>query len=42
MGKNVYTSEVKWAVVKEKLAGNSITTELWRSMALKIEKKCTY
>ena len=28
MGKNVYTSEIKWAVVKENLSGQLTTKEI--------------
>ena len=35
MDKNVYTSEVKWAVVKEKLAGISTTKEIMEKYGIK-------
>lgn len=35
MGNNVYTSEIKWAVVKEKLAGNLTTKEIMEKYTIK-------
>lgn len=35
MGKNRYSSEVKWAVVKEKLAGNLTTREIMEKYGIK-------
>ena len=35
MGKNVYSSEIKWAVVKEKLAGERTTAEIMEKYGIK-------
>lgn len=35
MGKNRYSSEVKWAVVKEKLAGTLTTREIMERYGIK-------
>lgn len=35
MGKNIYSSEVKWAVVKEKVAGTLSTTEIMMKYGIK-------
>ncbi|PID15014.1 MULTISPECIES: helix-turn-helix domain-containing protein [unclassified Sporosarcina] len=35
MGKNVYSSEVKWAVVKDKLSGELITKEIMEMYGVK-------
>ena len=35
MGKNVYTSEIKWAVVKEKLSGQLTTKEIMEKYGIK-------
>ena len=35
MGKNVYTSETKWAVVKEKMAGKLTTKEIMEKYGVK-------
>ncbi len=35
MGKNVYSSEVKWAVVKEKLSGELTTKEIMEKYGIK-------
>ncbi|GAF12999.1 transposase [Bacillus sp. JCM 19046] len=35
MGKNVYSSEVKWAVVKEKLSGKLTNRELMEKYGIK-------
>ncbi len=39
MGKNVYSSEVKWAVVKDKLSGELTTKRSWRSTESKMNLK---
>ncbi|MFJ8063199.1 helix-turn-helix domain-containing protein [Psychrobacillus sp. NPDC096426] len=35
MGKNVYTSEIKWAVVKEKMSGQLTTKEIMEKYGIK-------
>jgi len=35
MGKNVYSSEVKWAVVKEKLSGELTTKQIMEKYGIK-------
>jgi len=35
MGKNVYTSEIKWSVVKEKLSGTATTKEIMEKYGIK-------
>ena len=35
MGKNVYSSEVKWAVVKDKLSGELTTKEIMEKYGIK-------
>lgn len=35
MGKNVYTSEVKWAVVKDKLSGELTSREIMEKYGIK-------
>jgi transposase len=35
MGKNVYTSETKWAVVRDKLEGNLTTQEIMEKYDIK-------
>ncbi|MBM7841284.1 transposase-like protein, partial [Alkalihalobacillus xiaoxiensis] len=35
MGKNVYSSEVKWAVVKEKLSGKLTNREIMEKYGIK-------
>jgi len=35
MGKNVYSSEIKWAVVKEKLSGELTTKEIMEKYGIK-------
>jgi transposase len=35
MGKNVYTSEIKWAVVKEKMSGQLTTKEIMVKYGIK-------
>ena len=35
MGKNVYSSEVKWAVVKDKLSGELSTKEIMEKHGIK-------
>lgn len=35
MGKNVYTSEIKWAVVRDKLSGKLTTKEILEKYVIK-------
>jgi len=39
MGKNVYSSEVKWAVVKDKLSGKLTTKEIMEKYGIKNESQ---
>jgi len=39
MGKNVYSSEVKWAVVKDKLSGELTTKEIMEKHGIKNESQ---
>lgn len=39
MGKNVYSSEVKWAVVKDKLNGKLTTREIMEKYGIKNESQ---
>ena len=41
MGKNVYTSEVKWAVVKDKLSGELTTKEIMEKYGIKNRSQIT-
>jgi len=39
MGKNVYSSEVKWAVVKDKLNGKLTTKKIMEKYGIKNESQ---